>query len=353
MRINRNNYEAFLLDLSEGNLSDEMQLELSLFLASHPDLDANLIDEFISIEGDTEVRFDKDLLRFDTINQSNRKHLFAAYHEGDLNESQKAEILDFVSQNSNLKQEFDQFSKLTLKPSNTIFEDKKTLHSIAGNEKSRGIIYWSTRIAAVFIIGFILNTLYQGSNNITPKYALERGILDFKPIIQKGEPLELISSKTIINKSSINKTPSIANNSNFKDSKSQKSKDLPKNEKANKDVANFNLDPVKNQAVILKRNPSLNKVIASLNSREETLEIEKPQQDKNYSTPPSILAFIEDRAKKKNILTENGRPNIISLLNKGSKSLTGQNVVAQNETEKSNETIFQLGSLKIQRITSK
>lgn len=353
MRINKNNYEAFLLDLSEGNLSDEMQQELSSFLALNPDLEADLIDEFVSIEDNTEVTFNKDLLKFDTINDSNRKHLFIAYHEGDLNESQESEVLDFVFQNSKFKKEFDQFSKLTLKPSNTIYEDKKALHSIAGSESSRGIIYWSMRIAAVLIIGFILNALYQNSNNTTPKYALERGVLDFKPSIEEGEPFKLMNRKIIPNRSNENKTLSIANNSNYEESKSTELKGSSENESSNEDFNHLNLDSDKKQAVILKRNPALNSIIASLNSNEESSEVKELRQDKTYSTPPSILAFIEDRAKEKNILTENGRPNIISLINKGSKSLTGQDVLAQNKRENSNETVIQLGSLKIQRITSK
>ena len=41
------NYEAYLLDLAEGNLSEEQQLELELFLIQHPELNYAL-DEQIS-----------------------------------------------------------------------------------------------------------------------------------------------------------------------------------------------------------------------------------------------------------------------------------------------------------------
>jgi hypothetical protein len=40
--INKNNYEAFLLDYVEGNLSAELSAELLLFIAQHPELDVDL-----------------------------------------------------------------------------------------------------------------------------------------------------------------------------------------------------------------------------------------------------------------------------------------------------------------------
>lgn len=40
--INKNNYEAFLLDYVEGNLSAELIAELLLFIAQHPELDVDL-----------------------------------------------------------------------------------------------------------------------------------------------------------------------------------------------------------------------------------------------------------------------------------------------------------------------
>jgi len=40
--INKNNFEAFLLDYVEGNLSAELRAELLLFIAQHPELDVDL-----------------------------------------------------------------------------------------------------------------------------------------------------------------------------------------------------------------------------------------------------------------------------------------------------------------------
>ena len=41
-KIDIHNYEAYLLDYSEGNLTGELQVELELFLIQHPELEINL-----------------------------------------------------------------------------------------------------------------------------------------------------------------------------------------------------------------------------------------------------------------------------------------------------------------------
>src|SRR5438045_1843996 len=46
MKISRNNYEAFFLDFHEGNLSEEMKKEVLAFVKANPDLK----DEFESFE---------------------------------------------------------------------------------------------------------------------------------------------------------------------------------------------------------------------------------------------------------------------------------------------------------------
>jgi hypothetical protein len=355
MRINRNNYEAYLLDLSEGNLSDELHSELSLFLASNPDLEVELIDEFSTIENQNEESIDKDLLKFDSINNSNRKHFFIAYHEGDLKTSEQNEVLEFVSQNSTLKQEFNQFSQLHLKSSDVVYEDKKSLHAIATSNNSRGIIYWSVRIAAILLIGFILNVLYQNSSSITPKYTLTEGVSNLKPTLQHGGTVDF--TKSLVSKDeeklkSINAL--VAHNNSKKTSTVEDTSSIPL-PNTNESQENMSDSFDKRKIKILKRNPALDMVIVRLNQNDlsKDNEIIEPLPIKNIETPPSLLAYLGEKAKEKRLLTENGRPNVVSLLNRGSNSLTGEDILAKSETEQSNSTIFQLGSLKIERITKK
>lgn len=356
MRINRNNYEAYLLDLSEGNLSDELRSELSSFMALNPDLEAEIIDDFSTLDSPTDISIDKNLLNFDSINNSNRKHFFIAYHEGDLSSSEQHEVLNFISKNTVFKQEFNAFSKLYLKATTDFFEDKKSLHSIANTSNSRSIVYWSVRIAAILIIGFILNNLYQNAtNSIEAKYILSKNHYNIKPIFQNDGKVDF--TEFLLNKEEekLKSSETVAIN--------YKKENLP-NIVETKKIDSFNTketqensshDKEKFELKTINKNPSLDRVVATLNqnsNKEEQNTIE-PIPVKNIETPPSILAYLGEKAKEKKILSENGRPNIVSLLNKGSNSISGQDILAKSETEESNSTIFKLGSLKIERITKK
>ncbi len=53
--INTENYEAFLLDYFEGQLSPELQDELFLFVAAHPELDIQLNSGELTILSDTQI----------------------------------------------------------------------------------------------------------------------------------------------------------------------------------------------------------------------------------------------------------------------------------------------------------
>lgn len=356
MKINRNNYEAFLLDLSEGNLSEELRSELNSFLASNPDLDVELIDDFSIIEDQNNKTIDKDLLKFDTINESNRKYFFIAYHEGDLNASEKEDVLRFISKNSKMKQEFDQFSSLYLKSTNEVFKDKKSLHSIAHNYSSRGFIYWSVRIAAILLIGFILNSLLQNTSSIEPRYTLvEDDLLNLTPSIQHAENVEITETKVKEDIEKSNNINTLAVYNQTENISSDKENTNTKDFETKKGQENVSHDFDKREPKIQKRNPDLDIVIASLNqnSNNEESETIESLPIKNIKTPPSLLAYLGEKAKEKEILSENGRPNIVSLLNKGSKSLTGDEILATSQTEQSSSTIFQLGSLKIERIRKK
>lgn len=354
MRVNRNNYEAYLLDLSEGNLSDELQRELNSFLASNPNLDTDLIDDFPILEDEITERIDKDLLTFDSITPANRKHFFIAYHEGDLHSSDQNKVTDFISENSEYNFEFNQFSKLSLKPSVVVFKEKESLHSITNSDKSRGLFYWSLRIAAILIIGFILNALFQNTINISPKYTFENNRPDLRPTIPKEGTFDV--SKFLVNKNTEEKNNNMSfavNNKTESEFDKDKVDDSTKsNDNNRKDY--FNNITERREIAVLKKNPELNQVIASLNNNKEGENKElKMQSNKKMETPPSLLAYLGGKAKEKELITEKGRPNILSLINKGSKSLTGQEVIAQTKTEQSTSTIFQLGSFKVERINKK
>jgi len=72
MNINRSNYEAYLLDWMEGNLTVELQQELKAFLAANPDLQVDLeLDEWIKLAEPEQIFELKDRLKRGVINQEN------------------------------------------------------------------------------------------------------------------------------------------------------------------------------------------------------------------------------------------------------------------------------------------
>ena len=65
------------------------------------------------------------------INRSNYEAFFLDFHEGRLNESQRRTLLDFLSRNPDLKEEFDQFELITIDPPAGQFREKNLLRKQA------------------------------------------------------------------------------------------------------------------------------------------------------------------------------------------------------------------------------
>ena len=63
-KIDIHNYEAYLLDYSEGNLTGELQVELELFLIQHPELEINLDElSLVSLENEAASFSNKNSLK--------------------------------------------------------------------------------------------------------------------------------------------------------------------------------------------------------------------------------------------------------------------------------------------------
>lgn len=354
MRIDKNNYEAFLLDLSEGNLTDELKSELYLFLQENPELDADLIDEIVELQASTKETIDKQILDFEKINSSNRKYFFIAFHEGDLNEVEKQQVLNFISDHAKYQKEFNQFSKTKLAPSTLVLEDKKELHSIANGSEVKGVFYWSVRVAAILLIGFFVSSLLTNLNPVSPKYFVGNENTILTPDIEHGNDFEITRS---------NKNPAkqliIGNNSNsINFNTSSEEKVQSKNEGKNQSP---NVEPEEKKQFektvpkLLVKNPELSQVVAELDKKVTIVEEESNENIPNsiVKAPPSLIAYLEEKGKEKKLLNDDGRPDFIALINKGGKSLTGQEIVAQTSTKESSRTIFEIGGLKVERFKSK
>lgn len=155
--INRHNYEAFLLDYLEQNLSPNMVAELMVFLEQNSDLKEEF-DELQAFEvlEPTSVPFDnKATLKKDALD-----NLMIAEIEG-INTSQETKTLKHILKaDKTAKNDFTLFQQTKLKAKKIIFEDKNTL------KKEADIIplkWWTNAAAAVLIMAFLIQGLDEGS----------------------------------------------------------------------------------------------------------------------------------------------------------------------------------------------
>ncbi|MCB0380550.1 MAG: hypothetical protein KDD24_04785, partial [Flavobacteriales bacterium] len=121
--INLNNYEAYLLDYVEQNLSPDMVAELMLFLEQNPAVKAELeVFENVSLNVENNTFNDKQNLKKIAI-----EDLMIAEIEG-LNSSQETqELFDVIDEKPAYATLFANYQKTILKPATIIFADKAVL----------------------------------------------------------------------------------------------------------------------------------------------------------------------------------------------------------------------------------
>jgi len=170
MDINRNNYEVWLTDFMDGKLSATRTEELMSFLDQNP----NLKEEFEGFETiilkPGNIRFSpKEQLKkppviaSEEIDENNCETFFIAWHENDLDASQKENLLTFLQHNPLLKDEFRLFESLKL-----IADQEVTYAGKEGLKHKRKIApwWWTTSAAAVILVLFALFSLLRHETSI-------------------------------------------------------------------------------------------------------------------------------------------------------------------------------------------
>lgn len=195
-KITLHNYEAFYLDFLEGNLSEEEQAMLELFLADHPECKVDF-DEIQILPSKKEKQlndFDKQLLKqtdFNllTVSNSTIEVLLIAKTENLLNPNKIKEVDAFLATNIDLQKIERELIATQLKADlGIVYEDKKHL------KKERKIIpIWGivASIAAILILFFTLNF---EMNNVTKQLAVVKPISKTK--------VHKVSEKDSVNHSS-------------------------------------------------------------------------------------------------------------------------------------------------------
>jgi hypothetical protein len=130
-RINFNNYEAWLLDYTEGNLSAEDTAELLLFLEQHPELqmDVDNLMEFTLpsdeiISADFKHRLHKDEADF----KEHFESLCIAFYDKSITAADRNELESILKQNPHWTKEFNAFEHTYIKQESDLeFSAKSSL----------------------------------------------------------------------------------------------------------------------------------------------------------------------------------------------------------------------------------
>jgi len=162
MKINRHNYEAFLLDQIEGRLSVEDQHKLHEFLLLNPDCREELSEMEPWILEPEKVRFQnskllrKEIPSHSTSLEHHNFDLFSiARMEGDLNSNQIMAHQIMVEADDRSAQEWMEWQRVILEPEPLVFEGKNQLRRRSAS-RSRVIILGMISAAAAVAMLFVL-----------------------------------------------------------------------------------------------------------------------------------------------------------------------------------------------------
>jgi hypothetical protein len=180
MNIGRNNYENYIIEYIEGIMNLEDSESMRGFLSQNPDI----ADE---IEGLKDIRiiardnpelnktyFYKDFRFIAEINDKNFEEFCIAFFEGDLDDTSKALLINYIGEEIEKEKTFKAYQSLILKSDNNIrFKSKNRLkkHTIPIYRK---YAFYAASIAAAVILAIVLKLNYyqQDVINITSKNTL-------------------------------------------------------------------------------------------------------------------------------------------------------------------------------------
>lgn len=144
MKINKDNYEAYLLDLYEGTCSSEDEALLRQFIQDHPDLNIEVELDLPLIQSAPEAFEDK--IR---INRSNAnpdlsiQELIIAVLEGDASKEEQIELTTLCEQSKSVAKEKAHIERCYLKIKDIEFTTKASLRDASDDELSNEETTWA------------------------------------------------------------------------------------------------------------------------------------------------------------------------------------------------------------------
>jgi hypothetical protein len=177
MKINRHNYEAYLIDLLEGQLSVEDQQELRDFLQSNPDCYAELSElepwflETVHIPYPERSALKKEFPEATSILTRDNFDLFSiARMEGDLTIEQERAHGRMVVEDVQKYRQWSEWQHTKLVPEQIIFKDKQSLVRRRGGSPR---VIWMSVISAAASLALLVVLFRMDPLSATKDSALE------------------------------------------------------------------------------------------------------------------------------------------------------------------------------------
>lgn len=213
-KIDLNNYEAFMLDHLEGNLSPQDTLALKAFAILHPELDLNLDEELVSLENESVIFAGKQNLKAGFSDE-----LVIGYLENVLEGEEKKEAEKLAQSNTVFKHELELYKKtIAIADETIVFENKERL------KRRSAIIFFPQsnyiRVAAALLlllgIWFMVSRVIKDDVTFTPEMANktkeEKSITPNQTIPENTNSPEVKDNTSKLVAKNVNKKNAVLNN---------------------------------------------------------------------------------------------------------------------------------------------
>ena len=140
MKITRDNYEIYMIDFFDNNLSKEQAAEMKRFLEANPDIKEEAEGITNTSVEDEPVQFPhknklKAIAQEDDFDMAHIDYLCVADLEGDISDKEKSELTKITAQDENLLDDLVLYGKTRLQADeNIVFSNKEQLKEISKTE---------------------------------------------------------------------------------------------------------------------------------------------------------------------------------------------------------------------------
>jgi hypothetical protein len=208
MQIERSNYEIWLIDWIDGNLSDTDIAMLTNFLTANPDLKAEF-DEVNSLKDAMHFRPNKSFPNKEKLIKTSAdltgsqfEYLCAAYLENDLSDDQKTEFLQSIKHDADKKKSFELIQKMKLTPPDVFFKRKNRLIRRSVGQKTLRIAIIGLSAAAMISLVILNRISFRGPDPVkadVTAFEIEINTPILKPSIQTGSDKSIPIKNSRIN----------------------------------------------------------------------------------------------------------------------------------------------------------